>query len=285
MSNRGSTPSCGFRRPSSIGRRLSSPTGRSRCGRWSCGRSPRSWGSMNPPFRESLPRNSCSRRTAPSSSSISSAVMSRPTAGVLHRAPRFEPSSSNSLPRRIPDTPYQTTRSPKHSVNRASSWPGAPWRSIENRCVLPRYPSASRCEPIGTGACFAPCNNPYANHPGIRPDGEGGCMNLSISGHHVSVTPALREYVTTKLERIKRHFDHVIDVNVFLSVDKLIQKAEITLHVRGKDLFAECSDGDLYAAIDSLVDKLDRQVLKHKGKQADHGREALKHHPLAQPSS
>jgi len=110
-------------------------------------------------------------------------------------------------------------------------------------------------------------------------------MNLSISGHHVSVTPALREYVTTKLERIKRHFDHVIDVNVFLSVDKLIQKAEINLHVRGKDLFAECSDGDLYAAIDSLVDKLDRQVLKHKGKRADHGREALKHHPLVQPSS
>ena len=110
-------------------------------------------------------------------------------------------------------------------------------------------------------------------------------MNLSISGHHVSVTPALREYVTSKLERIKRHFDHVIDVNVFLSVDKLIQKAEITLHVRGKDLFAECSDGDLYAAIDSLVDKLDRQVLKHKGKQGEHGREALKHHPLVQPSS
>ncbi|MBE0594303.1 MAG: ribosome-associated translation inhibitor RaiA [Burkholderiaceae bacterium] len=110
-------------------------------------------------------------------------------------------------------------------------------------------------------------------------------MNLSISGHHVSVTPALREYVTTKLERIKRHFDHVIDVNVFLSVDKLIQKAEITLHVRGKDLFAECSDGDLYAAIDSLVDKLDRQVLKHKGKRTDHGRESLKHHPIAQPSS
>lgn len=110
-------------------------------------------------------------------------------------------------------------------------------------------------------------------------------MNLSISGHHVSVTPALRGYVTTKLERIKRHFDHVIDVNVFLSVDKLIQKAEITLHVRGKDLFAECSDGDLYAAIDSLIDKLDRQVLKHKGKRADHGRQSLKHHPLVQPSS
>jgi putative sigma-54 modulation protein len=110
-------------------------------------------------------------------------------------------------------------------------------------------------------------------------------MNLSISGHHVSVTPALREYVTTKLERIKRHFDHVIDVNVFLSVDKLIQKAEISLHVRGKDLFAECSDGDLYAAIDSLVDKLDRQVLKLKGKRAEHGHEALKHHSLAQPST
>lgn len=109
-------------------------------------------------------------------------------------------------------------------------------------------------------------------------------MNLSISGHHVSVTPALRDYVTTKLERIKRHFDHVIDVNVFLSVDKLVQKAEITLHVRGKDLFAECSDGDLYAAIDSLVDKLDRQVLKLKGKRAEHGHEALKRHPLVQPS-
>ncbi len=102
-------------------------------------------------------------------------------------------------------------------------------------------------------------------------------MNLAICGHHVSVTPALRDYVTNKLDRIRRHFDQVIDVNVFLSVDKLIQKAEITLHVRGKDLFAEASDADLYAAIDLLIDKLDRQVLKYKDKRTGFGHDALKH--------
>lgn len=110
-------------------------------------------------------------------------------------------------------------------------------------------------------------------------------MNLSISGHHVSVTPALRDYVTSKLERIRRHFDHVIDINVFLSVDKLIQKAEISLHVRGKDIFAESTDGDLYAAIDALIDKLDRQVLKYKRKREEHGHDALKHHSIEQPST
>ncbi|MGC1498248.1 MAG: ribosome-associated translation inhibitor RaiA [Sulfitobacter sp.] len=102
-------------------------------------------------------------------------------------------------------------------------------------------------------------------------------MNLSISGHHVSVTPALREYATGKLERITRHFDHVIDIQMLFSVNKLDQKAEINLHVRGKDLFAESTDEDLYAAIDSLVDKLDRQVIKYKTKRAKHGHEALKH--------
>jgi putative sigma-54 modulation protein len=102
-------------------------------------------------------------------------------------------------------------------------------------------------------------------------------MNLSISGHHLEVTPSLRDYVTAKLERIRRHFDQVIDVSVFLSVDKLVQKAEISLHVRGKDLFAEASDTDLYAAIDALVDKLDRQVLKYKDKRAAHDHEAIKH--------
>jgi putative sigma-54 modulation protein len=103
-------------------------------------------------------------------------------------------------------------------------------------------------------------------------------MNLSISGHHLEVTPALREYVTVKLDKIRRHFDQVIDVNVFLSVDKLRQKAEIALHVRGKDIFAESVDDDLYAAIDSLVDKLDRQVLKYKDKRFAHPHEAIKHH-------
>ncbi len=89
-------------------------------------------------------------------------------------------------------------------------------------------------------------------------------MNLNITGHHLEVTPALREYVTGKLVRIRRHFDQVVDINVFLSVEKLRQRAEINIHVRGKDLFAEATDQDLYAAIDALMDKLDRQVLKYK---------------------
>jgi putative sigma-54 modulation protein len=106
-------------------------------------------------------------------------------------------------------------------------------------------------------------------------------MNLSITGHHLEVTPALREYVVTKLDRVRRHFDQVVDISVFLSVEKLKQRAEVNLHVRGKDLFAEASHDDLYAAIDSLVDKLDRQVLKYKDKRFAHPHEALKHQPEA----
>ena len=96
-------------------------------------------------------------------------------------------------------------------------------------------------------------------------------MNLNITGHHVEVTPALRDYVTGKVDKVIRHFDHVTSVHVILSVEKLVQKAEITLHVKGKDIFADASDADLYPAIDLLIDKLDRQVLKYKGKQNDHG--------------
>jgi putative sigma-54 modulation protein len=101
-------------------------------------------------------------------------------------------------------------------------------------------------------------------------------MNLHLSGHHVEVTAAMRDYVTSKLARVTRHFDHVIDVNVILSVDKLNQKVEANVHLRGKDIFAECTDGDMYAAIDALVDKLDRQILKHKERNFEHrgGREA-----------
>ena len=91
-------------------------------------------------------------------------------------------------------------------------------------------------------------------------------MNLNVSGHHVEITPALRGYLQGKLERVTRHFDHVIDAHVILSVAKLRQKAEVTLHVRGKDIHCASEDADLYAAIDLLVDKLDRQVLKYKGK-------------------
>ena len=88
-------------------------------------------------------------------------------------------------------------------------------------------------------------------------------MNLHITGHHLEITPAIRDYATEKFNKIKRHFDHVMDVNIILSVEKLKQKAEATIHMSGKDLFAEC------AAIDELVDTMDRQVKKHKEKLAD----------------
>ena len=91
-------------------------------------------------------------------------------------------------------------------------------------------------------------------------------MNLNVSGHHVEVTPAILSYVRAKLERISRHFDHVIDAHVIVTVDKIRQKAECTLHVRGKDLHCESEEDDLYAAIDLLADKLDRQVLRYKDK-------------------
>ncbi|MFO1282022.1 MAG: ribosome-associated translation inhibitor RaiA [Burkholderiales bacterium] len=91
-------------------------------------------------------------------------------------------------------------------------------------------------------------------------------MNLNLTGHHLEITPAIRDYVVHKLERITRHFDHVIDVAVVLSVDKLRKKVEANLHIRGKDLHAEAIDADMYAAIDALADKLDRLVLKAKEK-------------------
>ena len=103
-------------------------------------------------------------------------------------------------------------------------------------------------------------------------------MNLSVSGHHLSVTPAIRTYVETKLERVLRHFDHVIDVHVILSVQKLRQCAEVTLHASGKDIFAQAEHDNLYAAIDELIDKLDRAVMKHKDRAYGHPHESLKHH-------
>ena len=100
-------------------------------------------------------------------------------------------------------------------------------------------------------------------------------MNLKISGHHLEVTPALRGYVTQKLDRILRHFDQVVDVRVLLSVEKKKEKeerqrAECNIHVKGNDLFAESASQDLYAAVDDLVDKLDRQVVRHKDRIQDH---------------
>ena len=106
-------------------------------------------------------------------------------------------------------------------------------------------------------------------------------MNLTISGHHLDVSPSLREYVLTKLDRVTRHFDQVVDINVLLTVEKLKEKerrqrAEVNLHVKGKDIFVEHASEDLYAAIDQLIDKLDRQVCRHKDKVQDHHHVAAK---------
>ena len=102
-------------------------------------------------------------------------------------------------------------------------------------------------------------------------------MNLNITGRHVEVTPAIRDYVTSKLDRVIRHFDNVTSVTVILSVEKLKQKAEVTLHVRGKVIFVESDDADLYAAIDAMTDKRERQVQKYKQKQSEHNHETHKH--------
>lgn len=106
-------------------------------------------------------------------------------------------------------------------------------------------------------------------------------MNLTISGHHLEVTPALRSYVATKLDRIARHFDQVVDVKVLLTVEKQKekdrrQKAECNIHVKGSDMFAESAHEDLYAAVDELVDKLDRQVVRYKDRLQDHHHAASK---------
>jgi putative sigma-54 modulation protein len=108
--------------------------------------------------------------------------------------------------------------------------------------------------------------------PAPRPQqGEESLMNLNLTGnHHLDLTPAIRDYIAAKLERVTRHFDHVIDVNVVLSVEKLRQKVEVNLHTRGKDIHCEAVDPDMYAAIDALADKLDRQVLRHKEKREAH---------------
>jgi putative sigma-54 modulation protein len=97
-------------------------------------------------------------------------------------------------------------------------------------------------------------------------------MQLNIAGHHVEVTSALHDYVASKLERLERHFDQVSNIDVILSVEKLVQRAEATVPVNGQNLFAYAEDQNMYAAIDALVDKLDRQIIKRKEKLTDHNR-------------
>lgn len=95
-------------------------------------------------------------------------------------------------------------------------------------------------------------------------------MQLNLSGQHVEITDSLRDYVNSKLERLTRHFDHMTNVHVILSVEKTRQKAEATIHVSGADLFASDENEDMYTAIDALISKLDRQIIKHKDKIKDH---------------
>lgn len=95
-------------------------------------------------------------------------------------------------------------------------------------------------------------------------------MQLNVSGHHVEVTEPLRQYVETKFERLQRHFDQITNTQVTLIVEKMVQKAEATVHISGADIFAQAESEDMYAAIDALADKLDRQLIKHKEKTRGH---------------
>jgi putative sigma-54 modulation protein len=95
-------------------------------------------------------------------------------------------------------------------------------------------------------------------------------MQLSVSGHHVEITDSLRGYVESKIKKVERHFDIVSDVHCILTVEKLRHKAEATVNVNGGTIYADATEEDMYAAIDGLIDKLDRRVRKHKEKRVDH---------------
>jgi len=95
-------------------------------------------------------------------------------------------------------------------------------------------------------------------------------MQIDLTGHHVEVTPPMREYINEKLQKLERHFDHVTHIHCILTVEKLRHKAEARVNVSGGSLFADAVQDDMYAAVDSMVDKLDRQIIKHKEKLTDH---------------
>ncbi|KXI29228.1 ribosome hibernation promoting factor [Paraglaciecola hydrolytica] len=95
-------------------------------------------------------------------------------------------------------------------------------------------------------------------------------MQINLTGHHLEITDSLRQYVDSKFTKLERHFDHINNVHVILNVEKLNQKAEATLHLSGAEVFANAEHLDMYAAIDALIDKLDRQVIKHKEKVKRH---------------
>ncbi|MDX1570678.1 MAG: ribosome-associated translation inhibitor RaiA [Xanthomonadales bacterium] len=98
-------------------------------------------------------------------------------------------------------------------------------------------------------------------------------MQVNLTGQNIDLTDPIRQYVETKFDRIRRHFDNLIDAHVVLNVEKQTHHVEATLAISGRKIFAESTDGDMYAAIDAMIDKLDRQVLKHKEKMQDHHHE------------
>ena len=102
-------------------------------------------------------------------------------------------------------------------------------------------------------------------------------MQIDLTGQHVEITPPLREYVNSKMERLTRHSTQVLDIHVILSVEKLRHRAEATLRLNGGSVFADATEEDMYAAIDALTDKLDRQVKKHNEKLNDHHRNEGSH--------
>ena len=104
-------------------------------------------------------------------------------------------------------------------------------------------------------------------------------MQINLTGHHIEITDSLRSYVTEKMGKLERHFDKVSNTHVILSVEKDTHKAEATVHMSGNDIFAESHEADMYASIDALVDKLDRQVKKYKEKLKNH----LHHKPVEVP--
>ena len=95
-------------------------------------------------------------------------------------------------------------------------------------------------------------------------------MNLHLTGHHLQITPAIRDHIAHKLEKITAHFDHVIDISVIMTVEKLLHKVEAKMHLSGKEIFCEAHGEDMYVAVDHLIGKLDRAVIKHKEKNLSH---------------
>ena len=95
-------------------------------------------------------------------------------------------------------------------------------------------------------------------------------MQLDVTGHHVEITEPLREYVASKVEKLSRHFDQVSAVHCILTVEKSRHKAEAKVNVNGGQLYADATEDDMYAAVDVLTDKLDRQVKKYKEKMVSH---------------